>query len=88
MEELDDEHVLVIRRQNRVLRKVHRTLRRAVRDAQHRADETFAQVCEVKTEAELAMEKLWTLGGFSCGPQDYDYIVESCLRALNPIDQS
>jgi len=88
MAEMDDEHVSVIRHHNRVLRKVNKSLRSTHKKIQEQADENFLQILEVKSDAEIALEKLWTLGGFECGPSDYDFIVESCVRALNPIDQS
>lgn len=82
MAELDDEHVSVIRHQNRTLRKVHKTLRRAVKEAQEKADENFAQICEVKTEAELAIEELRMRGELECSPEDYHMIVELAVEAL------
>jgi hypothetical protein len=89
----EDEEILhVVRRHNRILRKVHKVLRRNLQQKQEHADNIFVELCS-NNEAQLAMEKLWALGGIQdiCGPQDYDKIVDTCLSRLNvviPIDQS
>ena len=88
----EDSYIEVVRHHNRVLRKVHKTLRNALKLQQDKADSNFIEICETKTEAELALEKLWTLGEFECGPLDYEYIVERCLEVVrlgktNPLDQ-
>jgi hypothetical protein len=87
----NDEHIDVLRHHNRVQRRVNQALRRTLQEHRNRADENFIALCTTKTEAQEALEKLWTLGEINCGPEDYDTIVEHCLEALrqvNPIDQS
>ena len=82
----NDEYIEVVRRQNKVLRRTHSILRRNLQKSKLYSDELFLQLCESnKSDAEIAMEKLWTLGGFEnqCGPEDYNYIVASCLDSLN-----
>ena len=81
MAEKEDDHLSVVRHHNRVLRKVHKTLRRTIREQKEQADENFLNICETQTDAESALEKLWTFGGFR-GPLDYEFLVEMCLRAL------
>ena len=87
--EHNDEYNNVVRHHNRALRKVHKHLRRALKNTQEYSDELFLLLCD--KDAEIALEKLWTLGRMEdkCGPRDYDKIVEVCLAALNvtmPID--
>ncbi len=82
MAEMDDEHVQVVRHHNRILRKVNKALRSTHKRIQEQADENFLQIVEVQSDAEIALEKLWTLGELDCGPQDYDSIVSFCLEAL------
>jgi hypothetical protein len=88
MENLDNEQLEVIRQHNKALRKVHKTLRRALKFAVEYNDNLFLELCNSDKEAELAMEELWARGNFKCGPRDYRDIVEACLTALaKPIDQ-
>jgi hypothetical protein len=65
-----------------VQRVVNKNLRRTLKTHQSTADSNFQELCETETEAELALEKLWTLGELDCGPLDYDSIVVQCLDAL------
>jgi len=92
--EENDEHIRVLRHHNRAQRSVNRQLRRALKRHQENADNMFLDICEVRTEAELALEKLWTLGKFNCDPSDYESIIDICLdayfngvRSDKPIDQ-
>jgi len=93
----NDEDVEVLRHQRRAQRSVNKYLRRAMKFFQKHNDELFLELCNTDCtdftdqEAVNAMEKLWTLGEFSCGPRDYNFVVERCLEALgkaNPIDHS
>jgi hypothetical protein len=88
----NEEELAVVRQHNRALRTVHRQLRRALKYFTEYNDELFLELCNSNKEAELAFEKLWTLGGITeCGPQDYNKIVEICLSKMNviiPIDES
>ena len=77
----EDDQVYVVRHQNRILRKVNRALRRTRNEIQEQADANFLQVCEVKSESQLAVEKLWTYGGFN-GPLDLEVLVDTCLKLL------
>ena len=89
--EEDEDRVAVVKRHNRVLRKVHKQLRRTLNSATQHSDILFLELCNTDKSAEFAMEKLWTLGQFECGPKDYEYIVERCLDVLGKtksIDQS
>ena len=81
MAEMEDDHLSVVRHHNRVLRKVHKTLRRTIREQKEQADANFLKICETQTEAELAMEKLWTLGKLNCDPSDYESIIDILLDA-------
>ena len=81
MAEMEDDHLSVVRHHNRVLRKVHKTLRRTIREQKEQADSNFIKICETQTEAELAMEKLWTLGKLNCDPSDYESIIDILLDA-------
>ena len=90
MENEFDEHASIIRRTNKALRTVNKQLRNALKKSREHADEIFLHLCETPAseeieksiDAETAMEKLRTFGGFQCGPRNYDFIVEMCLRAL------
>lgn len=84
----DNEHLMVVRKTNRVLRRVNQALRSANKTNKEYSDALFLELCEVDKEAELAMEKLWTLGNFSCDPRDYNTIVETCLKALSQTQQT
>jgi hypothetical protein len=81
MAEMEDEHMEVVRHHNRVLRKVNHKLRNTARIQKEQADENFLRICEIKTEEQLAVEKLWTFGGFN-GPLDLDILVDTCLQLL------
>jgi hypothetical protein len=78
------EHIEVLQKQKRVLRKVNSVLRRDVVKSKQYSDYLFLELCSNSSDTELAMEKLWALGGFEnkCGPQDYNYIVAACLDVL------
>jgi hypothetical protein len=80
MEE-NDEYISVLRHQNRVQRSVNKQLRRALKLHKEKADSNFIEICETKTEEQLAVEKLWTFGGFN-GPLDLDVLVDTCLELL------
>ena len=79
--EENDEHISVLRHHNRAQRSVNRQLRRALKRHQDNADAVFLDICETQTEAELAMEKLWTLGKLNCDPSDYESIIDILLDA-------
>jgi len=93
-EDEDEEHIEAVRRHNKALRKVHKALRNALKDSREYSDNLFLELCNTEvTDAETAMEKLWTLGEMQniCGPRDYETIVEVCLEKLgvtSPIDRS
>jgi hypothetical protein len=78
----EEEEIFVLRKNNRVQRVVNKNLRRTLKTHQSTADSNFQELCENETEAELALEKLWTLGELDCGPLDYDSIVALALEAL------
>jgi len=85
------EEVFILRRHNRALRSVNKSLRKLRNHSQEHTDEIFLALCDSDKEAELAMEKLRTLGEFDCDPGDYDFVVAGCLDALGKtqaIDQS
>lgn len=74
----------VVRKHNRMLRRIVGNLRRSVQRNAVSADNLFAALCDTDPAAELAMRELWEKGGFenACSPRDYDHIVDVCLRAL------
>lgn len=82
----DNEQELVIRNHNRVLRGVNKALRKAQSLRQEYNDALFRELCNTESNhnAELALRRLWEEGGFQppCGPEDYETIVDTCLRAL------
>ena len=85
------EEVFVLRRHNRALRSVNKNLRELRKHSQDHSDALFLALCDDSKEAEIAMEKLRTLGELDCDPLDYNHIVESCLEALGKtqaIDQN
>jgi hypothetical protein len=82
MAEMEDDQLSVVRHHNRVLRTVHKTLRNALKLQQEKADSNFIEICETKTEAELAIEELWMRGELDCSPQDYQTIIELAVAAL------
>src|SRR5438270_13146531 len=84
----DNERELVIKNHNRVLRRVNKALRSSHRLTQEYNDALFKELCNAGTEAELAMEKLWALGNFSCDPKDYETIVVTCIQALSQTQQA
>jgi hypothetical protein len=90
---VDNEYIAVVRRQNRTLRKIHKILRSALKSSKVYSDQLFLELCEHDSEARIALEKLWALGGMQeiCDPLDYNKVVEVCIQKMNvtsPIDQS
>jgi hypothetical protein len=73
-----------VRRNNRVLRRLTSLLRQRVQNGKVYADELFFQLCATNPAAEQAIRTIWQEGGFQppCGPDDYDEIVDTCIRAL------
>lgn len=73
-----------VRRNNRILRRLTRLLRQRVQNGKGYADELFVQLCATNPAAEYAIRRIWQEGGFQppCGPDDYEEIVETCIRAL------
>jgi hypothetical protein len=82
----DNEQELVIRHHNRALRRVNKILRTSHKVAREYNDTLFKELChaDVNQEAALALRRLWEEGGFDppCGPEDYDIIVDTSIRAL------
>lgn len=78
----DLEFTEVVRRHNRVLRRLVGNLRRNVQRRGEVADNLFVALCETNPAAELAMRELWESGEFTCGPQDYDEIVKQSTEAM------
>lgn len=86
MSEYEDEQVLtVVRHHNRALRRVNKSLRDSHKLNQEYNDALFEELCSHNTDAELALRKLWEEGGLqlSCSSEDYTFIVDSAIRALN-----
>jgi len=73
-----------VRQNNRVLRRVVRALRARVQTSKAYQDALFVELCGTSPAAEQAMRRLWEEGGFQppCGPEDYDAIVDTAIRAL------
>lgn len=82
MIEDDAPTIAELERKNRAQRSTARKLRRAHKMEQEHSDELFNALCHSQLEARAAFGELWTRGGFRCGPEDYDQIVERCLEAL------
>ena len=82
-----DEELQVLRQQRRAQRSVNKQLRRVMRHFQNHNDELFLELCNADSFAQVALEKIRTLGGIECGPSDYDLIVDKCLTALSALDQ-
>lgn len=82
------ESLEVLRHHNRVLRKSNKSLRSIRSHFQNHADELFLELCNADSDAQIALEKIRTLGGIECGSGDYQMIVDSCLKALSALDQS
>lgn len=74
----------VVRGHNRLLRRIVRTLRGRLQTNKAYQDALFLELCNSSPAAELAMREIWEKGGFQppCGPDDYDEIVDTCIRAL------
>jgi coenzyme F420-reducing hydrogenase beta subunit len=79
------EHVEVLQRLNQVVRRRNKQLRTAVVSTRLYADAVVTQLCEAPSAAQNALEKIRTLGGINCGPDDYDTIVEKAIQARNMI---
>lgn len=73
-----------VRQNNRRLRRLNGKLRRQIQDNREHADDLFNELCETSPAAEAAIRTIWQEGGFQppCSPDDYDEIVDTCLRAL------
>lgn len=82
----DNEQELVIRHHNRALRRVNKALRKSQVVTQEYNDALFVELCNTESNhnAELALRRLWEEGGFQppCSSEDYETIVDTCLRAL------
>ena len=75
-----EEEVAVLRKINTTLRTMNRSLRNQLRIANEHSDELFMALCN-EAPAE-ALGELWEFGQMDCSPEDYGYIVERCLEAL------
>jgi hypothetical protein len=73
-----------VRQNNRRLRFLNGKLRRQVQENREHADALFYELCDTSPAAEAAMWTIWQEGGFQppCRPDDYQEIVDTCLRAL------
>lgn len=74
----------VVRQNNRRLRRLNSKLRRQNQEGREYADELFFALCSTNPAAGAAIRTIWQEGGFQppCRPDDYEEIVETCLRAL------
>lgn len=79
-EPLDEQDV--VRKHNRVLRRVVSKLRKSIERHRHTEDKLFRALCDTNPAAEEAMRELWESGQFTCGPQDYNQIIEQAVAAL------
>jgi hypothetical protein len=81
-----DEHVQVVQKINRIMRVHNKKLRTRLLEAQRQMDDVFLELDSTPSLAEEALEKIRTLGGITCGPDDYDTIVKVAVASLaNPI---
>lgn len=74
----------VVRGHNRTLRRIVSTLRQRVQNQKTYQDALFIELCGTSPAAEIALRRLWEEGGFQppCGPEDYEEIVDTAIRAL------
>ena len=79
----DMEHVDVLQRLNRAVRRRNKQLRTVLTHVRTYTDATVAELFDAPNEANLALEKIRTLGGINCDPDDYDTVVKVCVAALN-----
>ena len=86
-DETNDETQSVIRKHNRILRRITKILRLRVRHGDERADEIFTALCGTNPAAEQAMGELWGSGEFDCGPQDYEYMIERSVEAVRKLNK-
>jgi hypothetical protein len=82
-----DEVQHVVRKHNRVLRRITHLLRTRLRMRDECADEMFTALCETNPAAEQAMGELWGSGEFDCGPQDYKYMIERSIEAVRRLNK-
>ena len=82
MAETDNEYVEVVRKNNRVLRNVHKRLRRTLKQVREYADNLFIELVESDRDSHEALERIRVEGNIDCDPDDYEYIIFECLRAL------
>jgi hypothetical protein len=81
-----DEHVQVVQKINRIMRVHNKKLRTRLLEAQRQMDDVFLELDSTPSLAEEALEKIRTLGGIACGPDDYDTIVKVAVFSLaNPV---
>lgn len=86
MIEDDAPTIAELERKNRAQRSTARKLRRAHKMEQEHSDELFNALCnsQLEAKARVAFGELWTRGGgFGCGPEDYEMIVDVCMGAIN-----
>lgn len=84
-DETNDEHD-VVRRHNRVLRRIVSILRKRVRHGDERTDEIFTALCDTNPSAEVAMRELWENTAQVYDPQDYDSVVKEYIATKKVID--
>jgi hypothetical protein len=77
----------VVRKNNRVLRRIVHILRKRVRHGDARADEMFLALCNTNPSADRAMGELWGSGEFDCGPENYEYIVKRSIEAARKLNE-
>lgn len=80
--EEEEDRIAVVKRHNKVLRKIHRQLRNTLRFTIQHSDNLFMELCNTSKEAEFALEELRLRGEMDCSPQDYSRIVELAVEAL------
>ena len=82
MTETDNEYVEVVRKNNRVLRSVHKKLRGALKDVREYADNLFVELVVSEREAHEALERIRVEGNIDCDSDDHEFIIFECLKAL------
>lgn len=87
LDETNDETQDVVRRHNRILRRITKILRRRIVHGAAYTDEVFTALCETNPAAEQAMRELWGSGEFDCGPQDYEFLVKHSIYAVRKLNE-
>jgi 8-oxo-dGTP pyrophosphatase MutT (NUDIX family) len=71
-----------VRHNNRVLRRIVRTLRARIETNKTYQDALFIELCGTSPAAELALREIWEKAGLDCSPDDYHTIVEKAVAAF------